>query len=283
MIIDFHTHIFPTFFSGNREGFFDREPGFRALYTNPKAGLTDREGLLKAMDKEGIHKAVVFGFPWEEKANFQRHNDYILESAALYPDRLIGFCCFSLLAPDSPQEARRCLRSGIAGVGEIAVYHDRFPPMDDRTLQEVLTLCSDWDVPILFHVNEPVGRLYPGKTRMDLALIYQLIQNHPSNRVILAHWGGGLPFYALLKKEVKEVFRNTWFDTAASPFLYDPAIYRMAGEAIGFEKILFGSDYPLLPQGRYIEEMASSGIAKGSLEKMLGLNALEVLRKTAGT
>ena len=49
-----------------------------------------------------------------------------------------------------------------------------------------------------------------------------------------------------MKKEVKGVLQNVWFDTAASPFLYQPEMYRVAGEAVGFDKILFGSDFPLL-------------------------------------
>ena len=38
----------------------------------------------------------------------------------------------------------------------------------------------------------------------------------------MAHWGGGLPFYGLMKKEGPEVLRRVYFDTAASPYLYRP-------------------------------------------------------------
>jgi len=43
------------------------------------------------------------------------------------------------------------------------------------------------------------------------------------------------------------VLANVWFDTAASPYLYRSDIYRLAAELAGEEKVLFGTDYPLLP------------------------------------
>ena len=50
--------------------------------------------------------------------------------------------------------------------------------------------------------------------------------------------------------EVKKTLANVYFDSAASPFLYSPRIYTQAIETVGSEKLLFGSDYPLLsPQG----------------------------------
>ena len=38
--------------------------------------------------------------------------------------------------------------------------------------------------------------------------------------IIAAHWGGGLPFYALMP-EVRDALQNVWFDTAAGHLLYD--------------------------------------------------------------
>ena len=65
MIIDFHTHIFPSFFRNERALFFPEEPAFESLYRSPESRLMGREGLIEDMDKEGIHKSVIFGFPWE--------------------------------------------------------------------------------------------------------------------------------------------------------------------------------------------------------------------------
>ena len=50
--------------------------------------------------------------------------------------------------------------------------------------------------------------------------------------VIAAHWGGGLPFYALMP-EVREALENVYFDTAASHLLYDATVYRRVIELVG--------------------------------------------------
>ncbi|MBW2168847.1 MAG: amidohydrolase family protein, partial [Deltaproteobacteria bacterium] len=97
----------------------------------------------------------------------------------------------------------------------------------------------------------------------------------------LAHWGGGIFLYALMKKEVKEVLQNVWLDTAASPFLYTPEIYRIAGDIIGFEKIIFGTDYPLIKPQRYFNEMESAGLSSAAIEQITGLNAANLLGLSA--
>ena len=277
MIIDFHTHVFPSCFRDDRSAFFFDEPAFKTLYLSPQAKLAGAKELIKNMDEEDIHKSVIFGFPWENPEHYRIHNDYIIESVHRYPDRLIGFCCFSPLSAGGSREAERCLQSGLSGVGELAVYGAGLSSEMINSLKEVMGLCSQFNVPFLIHTNEPIGHSYAGKTPMTLAQIYGFIKAYPSNRIALAHWGGGIFFYGLMKKEVKDVFKNVWFDTAASPYLYTPDIYRIAGETIGFEKILFGSDYPLLKPQRYFKEMESAGLSPGSLEQVKGSNAASLL------
>jgi predicted TIM-barrel fold metal-dependent hydrolase len=281
MIIDFHTHIFPSFFRNERALFFPEEPAFESLYRSPESRLMGREALIEDMDKEGVHKSVIFGFPWEKEDHFQRHNDYIMESIEKYPDRLVGFCCFSPSSPVGPKEAERCLGLGLSGVGELALYQSSHSFSDIAFFQDIMGLCLEYDVPVLLHTNEPVGHEYPGKTRMSLHDLYNFLKQYPSNRIVLAHWGGGLFFYALMKKEVQDVLTNVWFDTAASPFLYTPDIYRVAGEIIGYDKILFGSDYPLLKPGRYVKEMRSTGLPAHRIGEITGKNAEGLLRLKA--
>jgi len=277
MIIDFHTHIFPSFFRNDRALFFPEEPAFKLLYQPSDARLTGKKDLLENMDKEGIHKSVVFGFPWEKRDNFSRHNDYIIESVLQHPDRLIGLCCFDPLSRHAAIEAERCLEAGLSGVGELAVYDSGFSSEVIAALSDAMEVCLKYDVPILLHTNEPVGHKYPGKQPMLLGQLYDLLKKYPSNRIVLAHWGGGLLFYSMMKKEVKEVLANVWFDTAASPYLYVPEIYKVAGEIVGSEKILFGSDYPLLKPSRYFKELESSGLSTRTIKEIAGENAAHLL------
>jgi len=277
MIIDFHTHIFPRFFRDDRNVFFHEEPAFELLYGPAGSRIAGLEEVLSDMDEEGVQRSVVFGFPWKNADHFHRHNDYIIESVQSYPDRLTGFCCFDLLSPQGAKEAERCLDAGLSGVGELAVYETGFSSRVVAALDDIMAICSQYDLPLLLHTNEPVGHEYPGKQSMTLRQLYSLVKRYPSNRIVLAHWGGGLFFYALMKKEVREVLNNVWFDTAASPYLYTPDIYRIAGEIIGYEKILFGSDYPLIRPGRYLKEMESAGLSLEHIKKIAGENAERLL------
>jgi predicted TIM-barrel fold metal-dependent hydrolase len=131
---------------------------------------------------------------------------------------------------------------------------------------------------VLIHTNEPVGHAYHGKTPITLAQIYRLIKQFSETKIVLAHWGGGLFFYSLMKRDVKETLTNVFFDTAASPFLYDPEIYQLAVRLLGDDKILFGSDHPLLSPARYFDEIRKTGLAKSQIDKICGGNAMRLLK-----
>ncbi len=278
MVIDIHTHIFPKDISEHRETYFQGEPEFRLLYDSPKSRLVGADELISSMDAQGIDQSVIFGFPWNrfETARFQ--NDYILEMVQAHPDRLIGFCCLNPMHPSAAKEVERCILGGLKGVGELAFYQSGIDETVLDALSPIMSLCAAALLPVLIHTNEPVGHQYPGKAPMTLAEIYRMVQRFPDNVIILAHWGGGLPFYHLLKKEVKEALKNVYVDTAASPFLYDPAIYPVAAAAFGHEKILLGSDFPLLKPSRYVDDMKNAGLPEGQIHAICGGNAARLLR-----
>jgi len=278
MIIDFHTHIFPKAVRDNREAYFPSESAFKLLYDNPGAKLVGAAEIVDAMDQQGVDKSVVFGFPWQNSQTVRANNDYILEVISKYPQRLIGFCCLDPFDREAAAEAERCLEAGFSGIGELAFYQSG---IDDKTLDKLaplMEICRDKDLPLMIHTNEPVGHIYPGKTPNTLKQIYNLLQRFPQNKIVLAHWGGGIFFYNLLKKEVQESLKNVYFDTAASPFLYDPKIYWYAKEIIGPDKILFGSDFPLLKPARYFKELENCGLSKSEIESICGLNAANLLK-----
>ena len=278
MIIDIHTHLFPGVIRENRDNYFLDEPAFALLYRSPNARMIGAEDMIRSMDEHGVDVSVVFGFPWFNPETCRRHNDYILESTARYPDRLKGFCCVNPMAPDPEKEVARGLEAGLCGVGELALYQEG--GISEQTIERlapIMSQCRERKLPVLIHTNEPVGHQYPGKTDNTLAQIYALVKAYPENILILGHWGGGLFFYNLLKKEVGQALANVYFDMAASPFLYDPRIYAVAAELAGKDKILFGTDYPLIPPDRYFREMASAGLDSRIREKILGANAAAIL------
>jgi predicted TIM-barrel fold metal-dependent hydrolase len=277
-MLDAHTHAFPEEICRHREEYFTEDPAFRALYESPKSRMLDPGELVAALEQEGVEAAIVCGFPWGRERLWRRHHELLLEAARRWPQKIIPFCAVNPLVPGARREVERCLAAGFRGVGEVAWYVD--DPGDDLEdfLLPLAELCSHYQVPLMLHLNEPVGANYPGKAAIRLEAVYRLIQKCPEVDWILAHWGGGLPFFGLLKKEVPEVFRRVYFDTAASPYLYRPEIYRLAAEMVGPEKILFGSDYPLLPPKRYLEEMEKAGLSEKWRDMILGQNLARLLR-----
>lgn len=261
MIIDCHTHIFPPFIRDDREPLLKADSAFKLLYDSSKAKLVGAAELVEQMDRSGVDLTVVFGFPWSDSELMQRHNDYVGEAASRFPDRLLPFVCVDPRANQAAEEVERCLVAGMRGVGELAFYTEVLDSSVVDMLDPLASSCRNHSVPLMLHTNEMVGHWYPGKAEASLKVIYELIRAFPNNRFILSHWGGGLFVYELLKKETREVLSNVAYDTAASPFLYDPAIYAVAVKIVGAQRILFGSDYPLILPDRYFEEMADAGLS----------------------
>ncbi|MGB9700145.1 MAG: amidohydrolase family protein [Thermodesulfobacteriota bacterium] len=278
-VIDMHTHLFPEEVQKNRSPFCRRDENFRLLYENPQARLTSLEDLLNNMDRHGIEKSVICGFPWQDPVLCRAGNDYLLHCHFLYPQRLIPFITFSFASVRlARREIERTLNKGIGGIGEIAFYQGGITAERRQKLTSIMRPFAAQGLPLLLHTNEPVGHTYPGKTLSSLKEIYQLIQALPDQPIILAHWGGGFFFYELMP-EVAQVARHVYYDTAASPFLYHPKIYSVAIDILGPNKILFGSDYPLISPARYFAEMTRIGLPARWQEKIKKLNFQKLLIK----
>ena len=276
MRIDVHTHIFMPEIVERRDRYFAGEPVFKLLYDSPRARLATAETLIEAMDRDGVDYSVVFGFPWQSEELATRHNDYVLEAASRHAPRLIPMGCVNPLAPASTIEAERCLALGAKGLGELAIYANCDTDAALKRYGEIIECCRSHKGVLLVHANEPVGHSYPGKAPLGLDFYYALAGMASDLTLILAHWGGGLCFYELLKKEAPKVLANVYYDTAASPFLYSPAIYNLMAKALGPGKILFGSDYPLLLPQRYFDEMAGTEITAEETRAITGGSAKRI-------
>jgi len=276
MIIDCHTHVFPPQIKKKRNQYIDSDPCFAVLYSPKEAKLATADELIDSMDKEGIDISVIVNIGWTTHELCVETNDYILESVARYPKRLIGFGSVQPNSFDAAiAEIERCAQGGIRGIGEIRPDMQLFDLNDEIMLPIIETLRKHRLI-LLTHASEPVGHLYPGKGTITPEMLYPFITAFPDLTIVCAHWGGGLPFYTLMP-EVKQAMKNVFFDTAASPYLYSPEIYQQVIQLVGADKILFGSDYPLLAQGRLLKEINSLDLAQETKNLILGGNARKLL------
>jgi predicted TIM-barrel fold metal-dependent hydrolase len=277
MIIDVHTHIFPPEVRADRERYLAAEPTFAKLYTSPRARIATAEDLIRSMDAAAVDVSVALGFAWTGLEACQRHNDYLLEAAATSGGRIVAFCTLPLATGQRAveAEAQRCAASGARGFGELRPDDLGFDLAGEGgSLLD--GLARNLDLPLLFHASEPVGHAYPGKDGLALHGLYDFIEKHPGIQTIAAHWGGGLPFYALMP-EVKHALTSASFDTAGTSLLYTHDIYRQVVAIAGVEKILFGSDFPLLSQARSRRRIEESGLDAQALDLIVGNNARRLL------
>ena len=277
MIIDFHTHIFPPGIKKKRGRYIDSDACFAILYSDKDAKLATADELIADMDKNGVDVSVVTNIGWTTHELCVETNDYILESIARYPHRLVGFCTVQPNSyPAAIDEIERCAQGGIRGVGELRPDTQLFDLQDEEVIQPFIDAVSKHKLILLTHASEPVGHQYPGKGAVTPDILYPFITKFPDLTIVCAHWGGGLPFYALMP-EVKQALRNVYFDTAASPFLYSPQVYHQVIQLVGADRILFGSDYPLLAQNRLLDEVRSLDLPEEIMNPILSGNAQRLL------
>jgi predicted TIM-barrel fold metal-dependent hydrolase len=276
-VIDFHTHIFPPEFIARRQRLAVRDATFTALFSDPKARMATADDLVSAMDEDGVSTSVVMGIGWTDYGLAQEANDYLIESVRRHPKRLVGFAGVNpAWGERAAREAERCAHAGLRGVGELHPDSQRFDLGNKRTMTPLMEVVQELRLIVTTHSSEPAGHDYPGKGKTRPEALWRFIQSFPDVSLVCAHWGGGLPFYALMP-EVAEAFQNVYFDTAASPYLYTSNIYPTVAGLVGMDKILFGSDYPLLRVGRGLQQVAESGLTDAEREMVTGGNAAVLL------
>jgi predicted TIM-barrel fold metal-dependent hydrolase len=252
-VVDAHVHVFPDEIGAKRADWLLRDDWFRELYENPKAHLATAEELIESMDGAGVDHSLVCGFPWSDRDHCQYHNEYMCDVVARFPDRLSWL---GIVTPGdrAVELAEWCFAHGALGIGELNADAQGIRWSDCGDMAPLVALCIEQDRPWLVHASEPVGHRYPGKGLATPDEICALAIAFPELRIVAAHWGGGLPFYELMPK-VRAQLGHVVYDTAATTYLYDFSIFRLALDIIGSEKILFASDYPVLRQDRLLERL----------------------------
>lgn len=275
MKIDTHIHITPPDIIKNWEKIGRREPYFNLLSSTPHNKFATYEMVVQHLESQHFDKGIVFGFSFQDMGLCQYVNDYTMEAIKQYPDQLIGFMTMPVQHKELEKEIIRCYEGGLRGIGEL------FPEGQNLHLEQLhhtalKACCMHYHLPILLHANELVGHEYAGKTQVSHKSIETFIRHHEEVPIILAHFGGGLLFYELMK-EIRSSFKNVYYDTAAAVFLYEPTIYKVIREIGILDKLLFGSDYPLLPINRYEEGLSS--LTEIEKQAVLGNNAAKLLKR----
>lgn len=273
-VVDAHVHLFPPDVITCRDDYCARDDWFGVTHsTFPIERFPQVETLLASMDMAGIDVAVIAAWPWRDQGICRLHNDFLAEICAREP-RLAWLGIVNPGQPGAVEELERARRLGASGIGELNADAQGFAWEDEGALREVAEIATTLDFPLMAHVSEPVGHDYPGKGTATPPRILAFVEQHPDLRLVAAHWGGGLPFYELMP-EVGLAMRNVSYDSAASTYLYRHDIFDVVTRIVGPERVLWGSDYPVLGQRRFLQK-AREALPEVMVEPVLGGNAARV-------
>jgi len=192
-------------------------------------------------------------------------NDSLAEELARYPDRLIGYASVPTprLAQRAVDEVRRCHE--MHGMRGLKIYSLPEAPIAEPTTYPLLEVAAELDMPVLAHTTPD---------ECD-----HLMTHVPQARLVMAHMGG----HPWAKGDwhraiaVAKAHENLLLDTASSQI--DNGMLERAVAELGAERIVFGTDMPLLDphtqlakvRGADLPDEAKALILGGNYARILGL------------
>ena len=292
MIIDFHTHTFPSKIAG-------RAITTLAGNSHTKAFLdgTD-ESLAASMKQSGIDCSVILPVATSD-AQIVSIND----SAERLQEvrRKSGLISFGAMHPDFEDwksELLHLKNTGIKGIKLHPVYQN--VDLDDIRMLRIYDRCAELGLMVVLHAGFDVGfpgvdRCAPSRSLHALRELAFPSRNSRQNgfRFILAHMGGWHQWDEVLRLapeflEAGPVLLDTAFScgsfTSEGKY-WKPSETRMLDSqqfmaivrAFGTERILFATDSPWSDQEESLKWMRSLPLTKEELDAILGENARKLL------
>jgi predicted TIM-barrel fold metal-dependent hydrolase len=274
MIVDAHVHILPDRVRDNLDQITRTETWFAACHSRGER-TASAASLIATMDEQAIDRAVCFSWPFSDPGLCAEANDYVAESCRAHPDRLVGFGVIQPEDPGAAREVVRCARLGLRGIGEMNSDAQGWELLGPAVAAPIRESCAA-GLPWTLHCSEPVGHQHPGKGTVTPDRVLRFAEHFADLTLICAHLGGGLPLYAHIR-EVRAVCDRLYFDTAAQPFTYEPSVYRAVVDAVGADRILLGTDHPLLELPRYLNALDAARITEVERDRICGANAADLL------
>lgn len=242
---------------------------------------------LTAYYRERKMAAVVFTVDAESATGTEPvPNEEIAEAAAANPDVLIPF------ASIDPHRGRAGVRQARRLVTEYGVRGFKFHPNlqgffpNDRIAYELYQEIQELGAIALFHTGQTgIGAGVPGGAGIRLKysnpmLVDDVAADFPGLRIILAHpsfpWQDEALAVATHKPDVY-IDLSGW-----SPKYFPPQLVQYANSLLK-DKVLFGSDFPLLTPERWLADFDKLPIKDEVRPKILKENAARLLGLTTGT
>ncbi|MFE6612867.1 amidohydrolase family protein [Amycolatopsis sp. NPDC057786] len=207
-------------------------------------------------------------------------NEDIAEAAAEHPDALIPFASVD---PAKGKAGARRFRAlvedhGMRGIKFHPSLQDFAP--NDHSAYPLLEVAQELGVPALFHTGQTgIGAGLPGGGGIRLSLSNPMLLDDvavdfPDLTIIMAHpsfpWQDEALAVATHKPKVY-IDLSGW-----SPKYFPPQLVRYANTLLQ-DKVLFGSDFPLITPDRWLADFARLEIKDHVRPKILKENAVKAL------
>jgi predicted TIM-barrel fold metal-dependent hydrolase len=294
-MIDVHCHVFPTAAEGEA---WQTAAGFPAERDGTVADIGPR------LAAAGVERAVVLVFPRsllelqsaaasepgatpEDRRSraadrLRSWNRWACELAAADP-RFLAFVAVDptvLSTAEIQHEIAAAVEAGATGVKIIPGAMRRYP--DDPALAPVVAACVAHDLPLLSQSGSgglpPVGPRGPfGRP----AAFGPVLAAHPALRLILAHLGRGadeelVELFAAHPGVVADTSLRLGSPHDAEP--WSPGPIRDLIRRLGPERVLYGTNYPIVDPVEYRERFEELGLSAAERELVGAANARQFLR-----
>jgi hypothetical protein len=208
-------------------------------------------------------------------------NRLLGDAVAEHPDVFVAMCGVDPWKGRAAlEEVRRCHGEyGVLGVGELNPSRQRFRP-DDARFYPLWELCAGLGLVVMFHCGFPgAGAGTPGGMGYELdyarpvPYLDAVAARYPELRIIAAHPGWPWHLENLAACWHKS---NYYIDLSGwAPRYLPPEVVRYADSLIS-DRVLFGSDWPVLEPDRWLREFAELPVRAESREKILLRNAIKL-------
>jgi predicted TIM-barrel fold metal-dependent hydrolase len=227
---------------------------------------------LQTQRNAGFDRIVVFNRDTETRDGKAPHNDWVLELAEEYADFFVPFFAID---PNKGKAGIRALEKaverGVRGV-KIHPYGAELRPNDHRAYA-LYDAVQSMELPMVFHTGPgPLG------TRADLSHVRHfddLCVDFPRLRIILAHMGSDAFMTAQM---LAWRYENVFLDIAFVPEVYLQHMpWKLFEETIA-DKIMLGSDFPLVSPSERLETVDRLPVSTGMKKLISGDNAARLLQ-----
>ena len=188
-----------------------------------------------------------------------------------HPGLVFGYCAVN---PNFAEHALEQIEVGLSH-GMIGIKLAASRRADDPLLDPIAEAAAEAKVPVLHHVWHHRNREWPGQEASDTLELERLAGRHPDVQFIVAHIGGGGDWAHTLR--LARQVRNFWIDISGSGI--DVDMMDQAVEAVGPDRLLFGTDVTMGTGWGKLRYLESLGLRSDELERIRSGNAIGIFPK----